>query len=344
MDSSNDCQDNSNAGYNGFSKLSNANQRNNQQQTGSNSRGQKAQVFSTYVQGNESNKNVLHKNQNANKYNFQHRNAATDRNAEPFDPIKKPKLSSLIATTKENSISPSEADLLNDSFVSMFVGVQSFAASANNMFTDFIDSDLVLVSLDTRPQFKSKFCFKGKCKLSLVYGQINVNGFDLKSPKLFDGASCNGGPKSYELYSAETNSFLSISTSVSNDASSSSLDENQSDMLIRQIIQNYNLNGVDTSVYLKFKDFLRENQFSAETSSLFVLHALKSHMCSYLSYFENFHHVYESSAGVIAHQDLDSKLAKLGVFPVESQNFNAIKIETNEEKQIASEVSNSQDS
>ena len=285
-----------------------------------------AQVYTSYVQSSDKSYN---KYQTANRYNHQ----ASHLNNDTFkkEQAKKPKLDGLNNAPKEDAGN----DAFINSYFSDFIGLQTFEAAANNLFMDFIENDLILVCLDSRPEFKSKFCFKGKCKLALVYGQININGYDIKSSGLLDNR--NEGSKWFDLYSAETNSYVSISNTQIVENSYDQLDDNQKEDLAKQIMLKCNI-SIDNSIFLSLKKFMTSNEFCAQTSSLFALKILKSQMCDYLSYFDNFHHIYQSGIGFAKQQDFDSKLAKIGVFPVDPQNLGAIKIERTEEKQIVKEI------
>jgi hypothetical protein len=297
----------------------------------------KAQVFSSYVQ-NSDRLDSNNRYQSSSIINNQMNRQRNDMYKKEH--IKKPKLVGQNAASKDDNVILGEE--LTDSLFSDFIGLQTFESTANNIFTEFIDTDLILFCLDSRPQFKSKFCFKGKCKFSLVYGQININGFDIKTPKLVDNKIETNTAKWFDLYSAETNSYLSILNTQNVEANCNQIDDSQKEAIAKQMMSKFNLN-IDNSQYLKFKEFMSQNKFTAETSSLFALKILKSQSCDYLSYYENFHHIYQSGIGLSEHQDFDSKLAKLGIFPVEPQNFSAIKIERNEEKQIAKEILNNID-
>ena len=75
-----------------------------------------------------------------------------------------------------------------------------------NLFFDLIDKDLLFVSLEFGPNVpvkKSSFSFKGKCMTSLLWGQVQINGYSLR-------VNSNDNLKWFEVYSPETNAFLSI--------------------------------------------------------------------------------------------------------------------------------------
>ena len=326
--------------YTNYNQFSNANEQetessdNDWKVSGKNKKAvPKAQVFTSYVQSNEREGNK--KYQTANKHNQQSYHQRNDTNKK--EPIKKPKMDSLNTVPKEVGIVD---ESLIDSCFSTCIGLQTFESAAKNIFTDFIENDLILVCLDSRQQFKNKFCFKGKCKFTLIHGQININGYDIKSSQLLDSQNESSGW--FDLYSPETNSYLSLSNAQTIETNSNQMDENQNETLAKKIIFKCNLN-IDNSLYLKLKEFIIRNEFSTGSSSLFALKNLKSQICDYLSYYDNFHHLYQSGIGLTKQQDFDSKLAKIGIFPVDAENFGAIKIERTEEKQITKEILESSD-
>ena len=151
----------------------------------------------------------------------------------------------------------------------------------------------------------------------------------------------------FDLYSPETNSYLSI---LNNRNESHENDNNENtqeiDYLSMQIRANTGLE-FDNQLELKLREFLKQNKFNSSTSSLFVLRALKSHMCNYLSYFENFQHVYQSPSALVSNiaddknqnlANFDAKLEKLNIFPIGSEHFNAIHLERDEEIAIVNEI------
>jgi polynucleotide 5'-hydroxyl-kinase GRC3/NOL9 len=343
MSSSSSSSSNVYTAYNEFSKLSADNKwqiggKNNDNKNNSKKPVQKAQVFSSY------NKNGQLPSHHYNNIKKSH------NNQQDFD--KKILRETNQACTKKQKFTNESHEMENFNtdllLKSDFIGMQTFASSASSVFSDFIERvGLTIVCLDSverRPQTKSKLCFKGKCRITLIHGEISINGYDLKSSKVIDSSMT----KWYDLYSAETNSFLSISTNstapLEVNTNALLLNERQREDLLNKLQLNCDFT-MDTDQKKQLNEFLLKNDFTAETSSLIVLQELKSQMCNYLSYYENFHHIYQAANGLMIEEerDFDSKLAKMGVFPVQVQNFNAIKMETSEEKLVADDILNHRD-
>jgi hypothetical protein len=72
-------------------------------------------------------------------------------------------------------------------------------------FFELAERESFLIVLDSSQQ-KGAFSFKGKCLLSLLFGQIQVNGYLMKcTSETFKFQN-----QQFELYSPETNAFLEI--------------------------------------------------------------------------------------------------------------------------------------
>lgn len=81
------------------------------------------------------------------------------------------------------------------------------------------------------------------------------------------------------------------------------------------------------------------NDISLETTSLFMLRNLNSHVCNYLNYIDNFKQIYQVKA-TNALSEIDSRFYQLGVYPISMQSYQAIHRESDEEKQICNEIMN----
>lgn len=232
-------------------------------------------------------------------------------------------------------ITSEQTNLADDFFIRTFIGVDSF--DCENIFTNLINNDILLVCLNANT--KRNFCFKGKCSLGLLYGRVQINGYYLDSFKWFD------------LYSPETNSFLSIlnANQIFQDSISNELDFGSFSQNIKTCLNMDN--DLYSSIESNFLDFLNKNQFSTDTCSLIAIKPLKSQMCNYLNYFENFQHIYQSLPGTTqSHQngsnfnnnsnDLDFQLSKFGIYPIPVNYFNAVHIENQDEKNVIDQLLN----
>lgn len=125
------------------------------------------------------------------------------------------------------------------------------------------------------------------------------------------------------------------------------------DNLIKKILNKiqfaFNIN-IGGEMEVNFSNFLADNQFDENTSSLIVISHLKSQMCNYLSYFQNFQIVYHSkstasnysndkltSSSVV--DDLETKLTKIGVYPI-LNDISSIHQQTEEEALVIDEILN----
>jgi polynucleotide 5'-hydroxyl-kinase GRC3/NOL9 len=219
----------------------------------------------------------------------------------------------------------------------MFCGLDTFDDSASNtIFTDLIEQNLILIKLDysqRNANLREAFSFKGKCTIGLLHGQVQVNGYTIYNAELKNTNSF----KWHDLYSAETNSYLSIHNKFEQNLDPSSLNLKQSEENLVQKIRNQ-LNSYDLNVQ-KLSEFLHKSEFSFSTSSLIALRPLNSLPCSYISYFDNFKHVYQSNLPL--NDSLDSTLGKqFGIYPVQSEFLSSILSESNEERKIANDLLN----
>jgi len=231
--------------------------------------------------------------------------------------------------------------LLQQEFAKRYVGVNRF--ECENVFTDLLDENLLLVNLDSS---KHGFCFKGTCSISLIYGHLQVNGFQMRA--VIDESSSN--LKWYSLYSPESNSFLTVlnkqEISQVNEEEEAMTGEGESQidlsLVSRRIYLSLNLKRDFDAFDKSLKGFLQK--FCIKSSSLFVLKAFNSQLCNYFGYFENFHSVYQATLSGIEFNrqkssQVEEKLAQMGIFPISSELFNAIHVEQEEEKSIINKFS-----
>ena len=292
------------------------------------------QVYSNYIQPNL---------QNRNTNNFNNKPQSSFKtNGTTF--IKKPKFNQEVKENNSHDLNSLENqeilhsqndDELN-AYLSSFIGVNTF--QSENVFLDLIQKDMILISLDTQNKSKkNNFCFKGKCSIALVYGQLGINGYHLNT-------NLTEQSKWFDLYSPETNSFLSIINKHETKEASNLVVEQQ--FLINRIKQLAQINSNEFDQNLQL--FL--NDFSSNTSSLFLIRGFKSQICDYLGYFENFQKIYNSYSGFDSieksngnQNETDVKFSHLGLYVVTEHNFNAVLIESDEEKRVANEFNHLMD-
>lgn len=96
------------------------------------------------------------------------------------------------------------------------------------------------------------------------------------------------------------------------------------------------------SVQLDITKFLVDVSYMHEqTTSLFLIRNLDSHMVNYLNYMDNFQQVYQiKSSHMHSLNDVDTSLAQLGVFPTSEQGFSSVHYETADEKSTCDEIIN----
>lgn len=278
------------------------------------------QVYSNYIQPNL-------------QYN---NNQAVSNSSQPGI-IKKPKINQ--NDFEENGINNAsenqqiQVDSAYMSYLNSFLGVNSF--QSENVFLDLIANDLILVSLDSEAKSKkNNFCFKGKCSLALVYGRLAINGYDLKT-------NLNDPVKWFDLYSPETNSFLSISNklNLSENITEANLEQQQTVLINRIKI----MSQIDPSVFPEqsLRQFLRD--FISNTTSLFLLRGFKSNVCNYFGYFDNLKQIYHSYQSLNkdnqsrVQNDAAVKFSHSGLYPVPENSFNAVLVESDDEREILNE-------
>ena len=234
--------------------------------------------------------------------------------------------------------------ITTDAFVSSFIGLDSF--ESENVFLGLVDREYVLVILgDPAQSQKANLCFKGKCSMALVYGQIEVAGYTTNNFSVLDNSEVRA--KWMDMFSPETNSFLAVTNSSKDKNAFEALTnlesvarETQLEILVDAVIRCLNLDETDQSLQDGLRLFL-EN-FSLQSSSLLAIKPLKSAICNYLSSFDNLNHVYNNRSMKKTPESASSPhdlcMAQLGLTSVKSDNFNAILIRSEEEKKIYAEV------
>jgi polynucleotide 5'-hydroxyl-kinase GRC3/NOL9 len=176
-------------------------------------------------------------------------------------------------------------------------------------------------------------CFKGYISCGLIYGNIQINGFKIRNIN-FNKLSI----KWYDLFSPETNAFITISNKQSEIESDQSLTESSINLLIQNVITTLSLSNVNET---SFNEFLRINNFSLNNSSLIILKSLNSKICNYLSHFKNLKVLYQNNSDTQqSKSDLDNLLQKIGIFPISSNNLNNVSIESTEDKCIINNLLN----
>ena len=285
------------------------------------------QVYSNYIQPN------LQSNTKGSNDKFQ-------KAASYSDIIKKPKLNQETTASKTSNLDNSMDNQINQcdpalmNYLNSFLGINTF--ESENLFLDLIENDLALICLDHETKSKkNNFCFKGRCSIALVYGKLNINGYELK-------ANLNDSAKWFDLYSPETNSFLSISNKLN-------LNENLTAANLEQQ-QNVLINRIQFLTQIELSQFPEKNlrlflrDFMSNTSSLFLLRGLKSKIQNYFGYFDNLKQIYKSYSSKESQSELenhiDIKLSHLGLYPVADYNFNAVFVETDDEREIVLEFAN----
>jgi hypothetical protein len=251
-----------------------------------------------------------------------------DIKTKPNDYVKKPRLN-----LSNNDAVKAVVDY-NSDLMSRFIGLNYF--NCENIFIDLIDQELILINLDEKSKSgKSSFCFKGRCSISLIHGEIQINGYVLKH--YFNQTNCK--KDWYDVYSPETNSFVSLFNKAKLNSQSNI------DTILNRIKIVSNLN-IDSKLEESLKKFLDQNEFSVESSSLIAIKPLRSQISNYLSYFENFHNVYQSTSKLHSdidknhHNNFENKFLNVGIYPVSSDHFNAIHIISNEEKEFTESLAN----
>ena len=275
--------------------------------------------------------------------------------------VKKPKYNSnthLQETRNTKKSFNEDQDMLShsqeeiDPITETVIGLNTFYCE--NVFP--LDKNHLLISLDCKNKSKkNSFCFKGKCSIAMIHGHlgkyrlifdykmlifksmfIGITGFNLKNSSI-DSQSL---PNWHDLYSPETNSFLSITNKQNPESHSENLDidaKNHAMNKLSYLIQ-VSINQEFTEPMIQqMTEFLFD--ISLETSSLFILRNLNSHVCNYLNYIDNFKQIYQVKS-TDALNDIDSRFYQLGVYPISLQSYQATHRESDEEKVILNEIMN----
>jgi hypothetical protein len=322
-----------------FSTMPKESQQAQQSRTSGTQAPHKAQIYSSYIQSDhQHNRNAFF---SKTRPDFKQSSAQASR-LMTSNLVVEPKRAKLDEKTLiqrpnalMNSAESERTILLQQEFGKQFLGVNRF--ECEHVFGDLLDENLLLVNLDSN---KVGFCFKGACSISLIHGHLQVNGFQMRAQLDQSSSSL----KWYDLYSPESNSFLTVLNKKQPSEMHDTMEESQADFthLSRSIYFSLALNRDFDSFDRSLKEFLQK--FPTNSSSLFVLKALNSQMCNYFGYFENFHSVYHAaSSGVELNRQksshVDEKLTQMGIFPISSEHFNAIHLEQEEEKFIMSKFS-----
>ncbi|CAF0868791.1 unnamed protein product [Brachionus calyciflorus] len=243
--------------------------------------------------------------------------------------VKKLKLNEQKETRVECSEEEMEQEEPKQDFSESFIGLKTF--QYENVFTDFANNDYLIICLE-KNSGKNNLLFKGRCSFALLFGFVQINGFEINDHQ----------SKWYQLYSPETNSHLAILNKQ--DMPGSEFNELEYQNILRKLRNNFNLN-IEAISNDKFREFLVKNNFHTGTSSLLVIRPLKSQLCNYICYFDNFQQVYQNSLGFneneINRSDMnqfDCSLHKFGIFPVSEEFFNAVHIENDNERLVIEEV------
>lgn len=211
------------------------------------------------------------------------------------------------------------------------IGINSF--ESENMM--IINDEYLLVSLDNQTK-SNQFCFKGKCSVSLVYGHIGIAGYNLKR-KLSDRPTST---KWFDLFSPETNSFISINNKLENTSPNEEINlpaTKLAEVLVNLIKNSLNTKLETSAVGPKLNSFLSKS--SPNSTSLFLVRSLNSHMCNYMGYIDNFKQVYQMKcADVKVMGETDRTCAQLGLFPISMQSYKSVHQESNEERIICEEI------
>lgn len=231
---------------------------------------------------------------------------------------KKPKLaepSLFVNQTEMKDPERKDTDLLNS-----FIGINSF--ESENLFAGLANYGLLIVCLESNSDFSIKnFTFKGRCSINLLCGCIQINGFKINCSQ----------DKWYDLFSPESNSYLTISN-IQED--NSNFIQSYEQILSKiQIISQIN---IDNLVEENIRNFLIKSNFDNQNSSLIAIRPLKSQPCNYICNFQNFQNIYQTSKE--SNELLNQLFNKFGIFPIPCQNFNAIHYERDNEKNIVQQI------
>lgn len=243
------------------------------------------------------------------------------QNTDDHSKIKKPKL---IDQDKMEINENEEKKEINLS--DTFIGINTF--ESDNVFSDLSNFGLLIICLEQKSDFaKSNFSFKGRCSINLLSGCIQINGFKID----------NTIEKWFDLFSPESNSYLTILNKQEDDANFG-LTYHQ---IISKIQNLFHIN-IENSIEENLRNFLVKTNFNNKTSSLFAIRPLKSQLCNYICHFDNFQTVYQtnmnSSELTAENQSMYQIMNKFGIFPISEQHFNAIQLENENEKETVQEI------
>lgn len=288
------------------------------------------QVYSTFLQNSDQHEQTSKFKSNPNNKTYV--KYPKKNNANSF---KKPKYTEASdfnsSSSQHETINESEkSDEHETNPVNPIIGLNTF--EFENIF--MINNEYMLVSLDSQTKSKAnQFCFKGKCSILLIYGFLGIAGFNLK--KLSD----QGISKWYDLFSPETNSYISITNKLDKIINEKvTLPQEKVSEVLYNLIKSSLKNQVDIAMhYTKLNSFLKD--FSINTSSLFLIRSLNSHMCNYLNYIDNFKQVYQTRyIEMKSLNETDKNISQLGLFPISLQVFKSVHFESIEEKNICEEI------
>lgn len=239
--------------------------------------------------------------------------------------IKKPKLNDQsFGTSKMQLVENQEQKEANIS--DSFIGVNSF--NCDNFFAELANFGLLIVCLEGNSDFaKNNFSFKGRCSINLLCGCIQINGFKIDTTQ----------DKWHDIFSPESNSYLTI---INKQENNSNLSVPYPNILSK--IQIICQTAIDSSIEEKIRDFLVRTNFNNHTSSLVVIRPLKSQLCNYICYFENFKNIYQTKidSNELAKDNISmcNIMNKFGIFPIPDQYFHGIHLENENEKEVVREV------
>ena len=234
---------------------------------------------------------------------------------------------SKLDATLTSSLNKSEEknDLMLESFMSSFIGIETF--SCPNIFIDQTLPDVAIIVL-SKESGRENFCFKGKCLFSLLSGNVEINGYKVNS----ELDSIEFKARWLDLNSPETNGFLSVVN-----RRKSVIGSLQEDHAIKTLTNRLSLSlgaEIGNELMPKLNEFF--NQFSIYSSSVFVVTLQNASVCNYLTYFENFKHVYNTVMRDVS--EIDSRMAKMRIFPVREQYFNSVHVTSNEERNVVEQI------
>ena len=228
-----------------------------------------------------------------------------------------------------------------------YLGIEHF--DDEHVCVALADRDCILVHLNSSR--KLNFCFKGKCSVWLVHGQVETSGFRLVGEQQQQPQA-----RWYDLYSPETNSFASISNLATANASASTNEQAESELLVHQHVVDklkLALGGFNAASEENLFRFLSDTRYSPALhhSSLLAIRPLHSPMCNYLSYFDNFQHVYHSPTNALRQQQQQQQqqhtpesrvitafLERFGVYPIPAAHFNAVRVTSDEESHNVAQI------